>query len=125
MTTAAADTLVPVPAEPEGTVEHFTVLCAGEPGVFIVAFRDDMIGVVDSDFRPGVDAVLPFPKFNEPGSAPVIEIDGKRVENHLKTGRHIVVKPGVSGLSLGRVHRGGKESAVTMEIVTKRIYQLI
>ena len=125
MAVGIADTLVLTFTEPEGTVQHLVFFRTGEPGGFVVAFRDNGIRVVDANLRAGIDTVLSFPEFNQPGSAPIVEIDGKRIENHLKAGRHIVIEPCVSGLSLGCVHRGGKEPAVTVKIVTEGVYQFV
>lgn len=81
--------------------------------------------MVNTDFRAGIDAVLSFPKFNQPCAAPIIKIDGEGVEYHLEAGRQIIVEPGVPGLTLGGIHCGGKKAAVTVKIVSEGIYQLV
>ena len=121
----SADALGFVPAESEGTVKHFMVIRAGEPGAFIFVFGNNGVGMVYADFRPGIDTVLPLPEFDQPGFALIVEIDGKCVKNHMKTGCHIIVEPGISGLSLRCVCRGGKEAAVTVETVAEGVYQLV
>lgn len=121
----SADAIGFVLAQPEGAVKHFMIICAGEPGAFIFAFGNNGVGVVYADFRPGIDTVLPFPEFDQPGFALIVEIDGKCVKNHMKTGCHIVVEPGISGLSLRCVQRGGKEPAVTVKTVAEGICQLV
>ena len=120
-----ADALVFKLTKSERAVQHFAVFGAGKPGGFIFCFRNNTVRVVDADFRTGIDAVLSFPKFNQPCAAPVIKIDGKGVENHLETGRHMIVKPGIPGLSLWGVHCGGKKAAATVKIVAEGIYQLV
>lgn len=125
VTSCVTDALVFVSAKTEGAVEHFRFIRAGEPGGFVVAFRNHGICVINANFRSGVDTVLPFPKFDQPGSALIIKVDREGVKDHSETGCQIVVKPGVAGLLLGRIHRGGKEPAVTVEIVTEGVYQLI
>ena len=66
---------------------------------------DDMIGVVDSDFCPGIDAVLPFPELNQPRFAFIVKVDRQRVKNHLKAGRHVIVYPCIARLPLPCVQR--------------------
>lgn len=121
----SADAFGFVFTEPEGTVKHFVIIRAGEPGGFIFAFGNNCVGVVYADFGSGIDTVLPFPEFDQPGSALIVEIDGKGVEYHMKTGRHIVVEPGISGLSLRCIHCGGKEPAVTVKSVAEGVCQLV
>ena len=125
MTSLIADAFIFPVAQKEGDVKHFVPVCAGKPCGFIVCFRDNGIGMIDADFRTGIDAVLSFPKFNQPGSSPVIKINREGVKDHLETGRHIIIEPGVSGLLLRGVHRGGKESAVAVKTVAERICQLV
>lgn len=120
-----ADAIVFTFAESKGTVKHFMIIRAGEPGVFIFAFGNHGVGVVYADLCPGIDTVLPFPEFDQPSSALIVEIDGKGIKNHMKTRCHIVVEPGISGMSLRCVHRGGKEAAVTEKTVAERGYQLV
>ncbi len=125
VSSGSADALGFVLAEPEGAVKHFMVIRAGEPGGFIFVFGNYGVGVVYADFRSGIDTVLPFPEFDQPGSVLIVEIDGKGVKNHVETGCHVVVEPGISRLPLRRVHRGGKEAAVTVKIVAERVCQFV
>lgn len=125
MASGVADTVVSAVAEPEAAVRHFIFLCGGEQSLFIVFLRDYGIRMVYADFRAGIDTVLALPKFDQPGSSPVIEIDRESVKNHLETGSHIIVEPGVSGSLLRSVHGRGKKSAVTVKTVTKGIYQFV
>ncbi len=114
-----ADAVVFVPAKAKRAVEHFSFVRAGKPGGLVFAFGNHGICVVDANFRSGVDAVLSFPKFDQPGFVLIIEVDRQGVEDHPETGRQIVVKPGVASLFLGRIHCGRKETVVTVEIITE------
>jgi len=125
VTVRSADALVSGIAQKEGTVQHFMVFRAGKPCGFIFRFGDNAVCVVYADFRPGVDAVLPFPEFDQPCAPPVVKIDGQGVEHHLETGRHIVIEPCVSGVPLRGVHRGGKETMVTVKTITEGVNQFI
>lgn len=75
--------------------------------------------MIDADFCSGVDAVLAFPEFNQPGSATIVEVDRQSVEDHLKTWRHIVIEPGVAGGFLPRVNGGGKKAAAAVVCVAE------
>ena len=112
-------------AQKEGAVQHFIIFRAGKPCGFIIRFGDNAVCVVYADFRAGIDAVLPFPEFDQPCASPIIEIDGKGVEYHLETWRHIVIEPCVSGVPLRGVHRGGKETMVAVKTITERINKLV
>ena len=98
---------------------------AGEPGALAVTCGYDGIGVVYADFCTGIDAILTFPELDQPGSAAVIKVDRKRIEDHLETGRHIVIEPRVSGLLLPGVYCGGEDAAVTVETIAEGIYQFL
>lgn len=125
MTSGITDTLVFPFAEAERTVQHFFLVSAEEPGGLVVACRDHAVRMVNADLRPGIDAVLSLPKFNQPGFSLIVEVDGEGVENHLEAGRQIVVKPGIACLFLRCVYRGRKESTVAIEIVTEGVNQLV
>lgn len=99
------------------------ILCAGKPSALVVCLRNDGVSMIYADFRTGIDTVLSFPEFYQPGSAAIIEINRKGVKNHLKTRRHIVIEPGVPGLFLPSVCCGGKDAAVAVEAVAERVYQ--
>ena len=120
-----ADAFAATLAELERAVKHFVIFRAGKPCGFIVRLGDNTVCVVYADFRPGIDAVLPFPEFDQPCASPIIEIDGKGVEYHLETWRHIVIEPCVSGAPLRGIHRGGKETMVTVKTITERINKLV
>lgn len=87
---------------------------AGEPGALAVTCGYDGIGVVYADFCTGIDAILTFPELDQPGSAAVIKVDRKRIEDHLETGRHIVVDPSIAGGFLPRIQCGRKETAAAV-----------
>ena len=125
MAVGIADTFAAGIAQKEGAVQHFVIFRAGKPCGFIIRFGDNAVRVVYADFRPGIDAVLPFPKFNQPCASLIIEIDGKGIEDHLETGRHIIVEPGVSGMPLRGIRCGRKETAVAVKTVTEGINQFV
>jgi len=125
VTPGIADAFVPAIAQKEGAFQHFLLFRAGEPCAFVILFGNNGIGVVYADFCSGIDTVLSLPEFDQPGSAPVVKIDGETVKNHLKAWSHIIVEPGISGLFLRGVQCGGKEPAVTVKIVAEGIYQFV
>ena len=122
---AVAYAVVSFIAQQERTFQHFVLFRTGEPGAFVVLFRNDRICMIDTNLRTGIDTILAFPDFNQPGSAAIIEIDRKRVKDHLKTGRHIVIKPGVPCLFLPGVCCGREDAAVTMKTIAEWIHQFI
>lgn len=69
--------------------------------------RNDSVGIVDTYLRACVDAVLAFPEFDQPGSAAIIEIDGKGVEDHMQGKGSLIEKRGVACLALPGVVAGG------------------
>lgn len=98
---------------------------AGEPGALAVTCGYDGIGVVYADFCTGIDAILTFPELDQPGSAAVIKVDRKRIEDHLETGRHIVIEPRVAGGLLPGVYGGGKETAAAVIDIAERSRQFL
>lgn len=109
VTSGITDTFVFAVAELKGTVEHLLFFGTVEERFPVLFSGDKSICVIDTDFRTCIDAVLTFPEFDQPGFPPIIKVDRERVKDHLETGRHIVVKPGVTGLFLRGVHCGGKK----------------
>ena len=81
--------------------------------------------MVDADLRPGVDAVLAFPEFDQPRLFLVVEIDREGVEDHLETGGHVVVDPGITGALLPGVQGGGEESAAAVVRIAEGLRQLL
>ena len=81
--------------------------------------------MIDPDFRAGLDSVLSFPEFHQPGFTLSIELYGQCVDDHLETGRHIVVEPGISCGFLPCVPGGGEETVTTMVFVAKRQCQFV
>ena len=75
--------------------------------------------------KPGVDAVLAFPEFDQPRLFLVVEIDREGVEDHLETGRHIVIEPRVAGGLLPGVYGGGKETAAAVIDIAERSRQFL
>ena len=75
-----ADTFIFFVTEKEGTIQHIRFFRAGEPRVFVIAFRNDSICMVYTDFCTGIDTVLSFPEFDQPGSASIVEIDREGIE---------------------------------------------
>ena len=55
----------------------------------------------------------------------VIEINRKGVKDHLETGRHIVIEPGVTGILLPCIDGRRKITAATVIKVTKGFRQLL
>ncbi len=125
MPSGIADAVASFFAQEEGTIQHFMIFGAGKPGGFVVAFRNDSICVVYADFGAGIDAVLAFPEFNQPSPAAVIKVDGEGIKNHLKTGCHIVIEPGIPGFFLPGIRGGRKDAAVAMETVAEGLHQFI
>ncbi len=91
----------------------------------IFRLGQEPVGMVDADLRPGVDAVLAFPEFDQPRLFLVVEIDREGVEDHLETGRHIVIEPRVAGGLLPGVYGGGKETAAAVIDIAERSRQFL
>ena len=85
-----------------------------EMGYLIFGLGQQSVGMIDTDLGTGVDAVLPFPEFDQPCFIQIIKVDRKRVEDHLETGRHIVVDPSIAGGFLPRIQCGRKETAAAV-----------
>ena len=122
---AVADTVISFVAQQEGAVQHFVFFGTGEPGTFVILFRNDTIRMINTDFGTGIDTVLAFPQFNQPGPAAIIKVEGKRIKDHLETRSHIVIEVGVPGLFLPGVCCGREDTAVTVKTVAEGVYQFI
>ena len=94
--------------------EHFVFVDGREMRHLIFCLGQQPVGMIGTDFRSGVDAVLAFPEFDQPCSAPVIEVDRKGIEDHLEPGSHIVVEPGIAGGLLPGIQSGGEETAAAV-----------
>lgn len=125
MTSGIADAVIAFIAQEEGTFQHFLFRGTGEPGSFVVLFGDDCVCMVYADLCTGVDAVLAFPEFDQPGPAAVIKVNRKCIKDHLEPGCHIVIEPGVSGLLLPGIYGGREDAAVAVEAVAERIDQFV
>ena len=75
----------------KGKSDHVFILHALENRIFPFGFRYNSIRVIDSYFSAGIDALLAFPEFYQPGSAIIIKINGKAIKNHMKRKRGLVV----------------------------------
>ena len=91
----------------------------------IFRLRQQSVGVIDTDFGTGIDAVLAFPELNQPCSAAIIEVDRKRVEYHLESGRHIIVEPGIPRGFLPGINGRRKEAAAAMIHITEGFRQFL
>ena len=87
-------------AESEGEPWHIRIIHAWKEraGQFVLGY--DTVGAVNADLTSCIDSVLALPAFNEPGSAPVIEIDGQTVEDHIEMGSRPVKKGAVAEIPL-------------------------
>lgn len=89
----------------------------------IFCFGQNSVGMIDADLRTGVNTILAFPEFDQPCFVPIIKIDRKGIENHLKPGRHIVVEPGIAGGFLPGVRGGRKETTAAVKDIAERFGQ--
>lgn len=96
-----------------------------EQSMLLFGRRKNAVSFVDAGFTAGIDAVLAFPEFNQPSPAAVIKVDGEGIKNHLKTGCHIVIEPGIPGFFLPGIRGGRKDAAVAMETVAEGLHQFI
>ena len=83
------------------------------------------VAVVNADLSACIDAVLPFPEFNQPCPVPIIKIHRKGIEHHLEPGSQVVVGPGIAGILLPGIHRGGKEPAAAVIHIAEGLRQLL
>ena len=105
--------------------EHFVFVDGREMCHLVFRLRQQPVGMIDTDLRAGVDAVLAFPEFDQPCSAPVIEVDRKGIEDHLEPGSHIVVEPGIAGGLLPGIQSGGEETAAAVVSIAEGRRQFI
>ena len=111
-------------AQTQRAWKHFIVFDGGKEGSLVFFRRENPVGVVDPDFRSGIDAVLPFPELDQPCFAAIVEIDRQGIEDHLEARRHIVIKPCVTGRFLPCIKRGREEAAAAVIGVTERFGKL-
>lgn len=96
-----------------------------EMSYLIFGLGQQSVGMIDTNFGTGVDAVLPFPEFDQPCFIQIIKVDRKSVEDHLETGRHIVVDPSIAGGFLPRIQCGRKETAAAVVGVAEGCCQFL
>lgn len=114
MAFAQPDAVFAFVAQAHGTGQHFVIVSSGKKRCFVFRLGKNAVRVVYADFGACIDAVLSFPKFDQPRSAAVIEVYGEGVEDHLKAGRHVVVEPGVPCVFLPGVHSGREETTAAV-----------
>ena len=105
--------------------ERFMFIGSREMSYLIFGLGQQSVGMIDTDFGTGVDAVLSFPEFDQPCFIQIIKVDRKSVEDHLETGRHIVIEPRVAGGLLPGVYGGGKETAAAVIDIAERSRQFL
>ena len=112
-------------AQLQAAGQHLRLPDGLEMGRAVFRLGQEPVGVVDADFRAGIDAVLALPEFNQPRSAPVVEIHREGVEDHLEPGGQVVIGPGVAPGLLPGVHSGGEEAAAAMIPVAEGFRKLL
>ncbi len=62
--------------------------------------RNNAVGIIDTDLAAGVNAVLPFPEFDQPGPPAIVEINGQTVNNHMERQGGRIIERAVTEVSL-------------------------
>lgn len=96
----------PAAVQFHGDRQHLTVRNALKKGGIVFLRGEDPVGLIDTNLPAGVDSILSFPKFDQPGPALVIKIDGLAVKDHVKMDGRSVVEGTVSEFSLPGIHPG-------------------
>lgn len=103
-----------------GNMQSVAVIhCLKMCGV-VFFFVQDPVRVVDAHFSAGIDAILAFPEFDEPGASLIVEINRKGVKDHVKTERCLVEQGSVPRLALPGIVEGGYDILFWLINVSKR-----
>lgn len=95
-----------------------------ESGVIVIG-GNQPVSLIDTDFSAGVDTVLSFPQFNEPGSVLMIKIDGFAVKDHLKMDGSPVVERAISEFPLPGIGSGGHHVLILQVRISEGFHEFI
>ena len=99
------DTAAVLPTEHKRAVQQFRVRRCLKPCRPVLLLSENPVRMVNADFAPGIDAILPFPELNQPCPAVIVKVHRQRIKNHLEARRHIIINPGIPRLPLPCVQR--------------------
>ena len=89
-------------------MRHVLIVCTLKQSFSPFIFIQYAVSIVNAHLTSGIDAILPFPKLDQPCASLIIKVYGQTVEDHAKAWGDMVVKRAVAERSLPCIDSGGK-----------------
>ena len=109
----------------KGEPQHILIFSAPEKDVIFFLILKNPVCIINADFTAGIDAVLTFPKLNQPGLSLIVKIYRKAVKDHVETKGCLVIEGAIPESSLPGVYPGGEEILGRNVRIAERSNELI